>query len=313
MKKSLYGIKPYYYFIIIGIALIAFIIGSFCDLSLAEALYDKNNVVANSLESWLIGISFLMVPASGGYLLAYGLTQKKLPLKLLGIILGILAYIAMVFIYRGFVYQKNAGQEVTYQNVLYGYRLSSSFLSYLIPALILIIPFLLAFFFADRSNPAKLLRISLIIIIAFALEHLTCELVKYLAMRPRYRFLVDSDLNTVGATFTAWWNWNPFSQTSGDCFKSFPSGHTAASCITLLSPLLVGCSKYRFKHDQLVFFLLGCCFVLFVAIFRMIAGAHYLSDVSMGAIISCGISLLTLFLGSRVIKPEEGYELSKRA
>lgn len=312
MKKSLYGIKPYYYFIIIGIALIFFIIGSFCDLSIAEALYDKNNVLANSLESWLIGIAFLMVPASGGFLLAYGLIEKRLPLKIVGIVLSILAYVVMVIIYRGFVYQKNAGQEITYTNVLYGYRISSSFLSYLIPAIILIIPYILAFLFADRSNPTHLLRISLIIIIAFAVEHLTCELVKYLAMRPRYRFLTDTELNTVGATFTNWWNWNPFSQTSGDCFKSFPSGHTAAASITLLSPLLVGCSKYRFKHDQLVFFILSACFVVFVAVFRMIAGAHYLSDVSMGCAISCAISLLTLFIGARLIKPEEGYELAKR-
>lgn len=311
MKKSLYGIKPYYYLIFIGVALVFFIIGSFCDLSVAETLYDPNNGVANTTESWLIGLSFSLIAASGGFLMAYGVVEKKIPLKVFAIILSLLAYGVMVYLYQGFVYKKEVS-EVTYMNIQYGYRITNRFLSYFLPAIILLVPYLLAFFFADRSNPRRLLRISLIIIIAFLAEHLTMELIKYLAMRPRYRFLSNDDINTIGATFRNWWQWQPYSHTSGDSFKSFPSGHTSAAAVALLSPLLITGSRTRFKHDQLVFFLLGCAWVLYVAIFRMIAGAHFLSDVSSGAMFSAAIGLLVLFLGSRVIKPEEEYRLGQR-
>lgn len=314
MKKSLYGIKPYYYLIFIGVALVFFIIGSFTDLSVAKALYDPNNVIANTCETWLIGISFSMVTAAGGLIMASGIAEKRLPLKIFGIIFSIVAFATMVYLYSGFIYRKpvTEGTEITYLNIKYGYGVPNQALAYVLAIVILLIPYLLAFFFCDKSNPSRLLRIGLIICLAFLAEHLTLELVKYLDMRPRYRFLVE-EINTTGATFRNWWEFAPYSQTGGDCFKSFPSGHTGAAAVTLLSPLIIACGKHRFNHDQLVFFLIGCSFVLFVAIFRMIAGAHFLSDVSAGAIVSGGYGLLAVFLGARVIKPEEEYRLEKRA
>lgn len=314
MKKSLYGIKPYYYLIFIGVALIFFIIGSFADQSVAQALYSPDNPLAKFTETWSIGISFAVVGAAGGLIMASGIAEKRLPLKIFAIIFSLIVYGTIVHLYSGFLYAKPLaeGTEVTYLNIKYGYRMSNQALSYLVAGLIILIPYLLALFLVDRSKPGKLLRIGLIICLAFAIEHLTLELVKYLDMRPRYRFLVE-DINTIGATFRNWWEFSPFSHTSGDAFKSFPSGHTGAATVTLLSPLLIECGKHRFKHDQLIFFFIGCAFVIYVAFFRMVAGAHFLSDVSAGATVSGAVSLLVLFLGSRVIKPEEGYALEKRS
>lgn len=74
-------------------------------------------------------------------------------------------------------------------------------------------------------------------------------------------------------------------------FKSFPSGHTAnAACAMLLCVLPLLNSHLEGKENLLFF--IGVCFTFFVALSRIIMGAHFLTDVVTGMAISLVIQMI---------------------
>ncbi len=66
--------------------------------------------------------------------------------------------------------------------------------------------------------------------------------------------------------------------------ESFPSGHTAAACFSMLLPMLVSKAKHA-KRFFTPAFLLGFAYTLTVGITRLIRGAHYMTDIAAGAMI----------------------------
>ena len=105
----------------------------------------------------------------------------------------------------------------------------------------------------------------------------TVELIKNLWGRVRFRDLLKQ--NDDFAQFTRWFL--PQGKTGN---KSFPSGHTsAASSVLLLSALPVIFKKLK-KYEVRIF-LLCLAYTFAVGLSRMIVGAHYLSDITMGAMI----------------------------
>ncbi|MCI5774391.1 MAG: phosphatase PAP2 family protein [Erysipelotrichaceae bacterium] len=103
--------------------------------------------------------------------------------------------------------------------------------------------------------------------------------------RPRMRMIVAND----DAYFLPWFRFDHSLRTlllvKGiplEEFKSFPSGHTAcASCILIyaLLPLLKSDDN---KHLANGLFALGMVYIVIVALSRIVAGAHFLSDVTGG-------------------------------
>lgn len=71
---------------------------------------------------------------------------------------------------------------------------------------------------------------------------------------------------------------------------SFPSGHTFNSCSILLLLYLPGIRKENAQPD-LRLWLFVCAWVFMVAVGRIIAGAHFASDVTMGAMLGIGTFL----------------------
>ncbi|MEG0367511.1 MAG: phosphatase PAP2 family protein, partial [Coprobacillus sp.] len=70
-------------------------------------------------------------------------------------------------------------------------------------------------------------------------------------------------------------------------FKSFPSGHSGnAACAMLLCVLPLLSAKLKGKEN--ILFFIGLTFTIVVAISRIIMGAHFLTDVTVGI----GLTLL---------------------
>ena len=130
--------------------------------------------------------------------------------------------------------------------------------------------------------------------------------------RPRYRIVSGYDVE-----YKAWWQPThdyleimsnkgiPMDET--DHFKSFPSGHTAEVSILFVVTTFFPLADKRFEKYQLPAFLCASGMVLFVALARIMAAAHYLSDVSWGAF----VILTLLFIANEVVSRIKGLHIKE--
>lgn len=122
-----------------------------------------------------------------------------------------------------------------------------------------------------------LCALAVIGIAVMAVQLLTIEGMKYLWGRVRFRDLIAQ--NSYDA-FTPWYIINGI---NGN--KSFPSGHTAGAGMSFLMMLFPYISEKWAKKHQLCF-IIPLVYTAVVAVTRLMMGAHYLSDVAMGSIVS---------------------------
>ena len=118
--------------------------------------------------------------------------------------------------------------------------------------------------------------------------------------RPRFRLISSID----AIKFHNWWepckNYKELKEAFNihkDNFKSFPSGHTAEASILLATITFLPLANEKYERYQPLMFSLGILLVIYVAFARILAGAHFLSDVSMGAIIMLGL----LFIANEIV------------
>ena len=98
---------------------------------------------------------------------------------------------------------------------------------------------------------------------------------KFLFSRPRYKFVVAEGEEFFRRVFS-------FDSSikkqfvelgySSDLFKAFPSGHASHSATLILLSVF-------FKKNSKLLVIIGLVYSLFVGLTRIIAGAHFLSDV----------------------------------
>ena len=100
---------------------------------------------------------------------------------------------------------------------------------------------------------------------------------KFLWGRVRFR-----DLLAAGSydAFTSWLHPNGING-----HKSFPSGHTAAAGLSYLLMLMPFLSK-KFEEKKTALFVIAFIYTGIVAFTRLVMGAHYLSDVTVGGLVS---------------------------
>lgn len=130
------------------------------------------------------------------------------------------------------------------------------------------------------------------------------QVLKNVFHRPRYRTAV---IGYGGIGFVPWYT--PFSGASGYIavlgiskgeFRSFPSGHSilSISVVYMIQSLTWFFPKLKEKALQLSTG--GFFFGVFIMITRMILGAHYLTDVSAGAMIGITLSLVHILIQHRI-------------
>ena len=154
---------------------------------------------------------------------------------------------------------------------------------------------------AGKANDAKdLARNVLVVILVLAASYVLLEVVKNFMARPRPRLLFAG---YEGIEFSPW-----YQKTSGaaefmtafgiekDAFKSFPSGHSlqAATLLTAFYGLSLVYPRLRQRLGLVL--VIEIIFALVVMSCRMILGAHFLSDVSAGALLGVVAFLILMAL-----------------
>ena len=268
----------------LGVAILGVVLGSFFDLQISTAIASPTNGLGLALSAIGPTIGFAGVAVMGGGFVALALKgQYHTVLKILFYVLAACCLGVSIYYPAGEYFGINGF-----------YKAAPEWVGYLI----VIVPESAAMvggYFLFKNCPNKFIWIafiSIIVILCIALLGIITGL-KGIMHRPRYRLVSVSEV-----PFHNWWQpckdykeWIEKLGTSSDNFKSYPSGHTAEASILLATTTFLPLADERFKKYQWPLFAASCALIVIVAFARILAAAHYLSDVSTGATI---IILLTL-------------------
>lgn len=131
-----------------------------------------------------------------------------------------------------------------------------------------------------KNHAAELYKASVLGVELFFIVLLLFNSVKILWGRERFRHMM-----AIGTTegFTMWFI--PQGVAAGNEFMSFPSGHSANAAILMWITLLPTFIP-KLKNKETILRTIACIWVALVMFSRIIMGAHFLSDVTMGMAIS---------------------------
>lgn len=291
-KKEFLHIKALPYLIILGICLFGILFGSFFDYEISSSIVDTKDIFGGFIETLGFLPSFLMIILAGCLLFKGLVPYKNILLKITAYSLLAASYLTSGYICAHYITEKRSADK------LYGIVFSPIW-SYIIGFSFCLV-FLCLFLYLIKSQDQKYLIVAgSIILLCMISQYIFVELIKKLNCRPRYRYLINADLNTNGEVFRQWWEFTPFAF-NDDYHKSFPSGHSANCTVTLLLPLLGNALRHPFKKNQLFLFLLSLGYTSLVAFYRIRYGAHFLSDVSFGILFTVLFILFFLFLGDKI-------------
>ena len=261
------------------ILLICLCIGSFYDYQISSAVFNSNSKIGILLASYG-QLPAMLSLATGGTLMIRIADKNKRITFVLAIIGGALLNILAIM-------------GITMDPLLY-MKSMPWFVSLLIAITLVIIADLFVCQLSNDADKGNMKRLAMLLITAVFAELILINIVKIPWGRPRMRLIaVNSE-----AVFQPWWVIGSTMKehltamgVAAEEFKSFPSGHSGnAACAILFSVFPLVFPKLKGKGKS--FFIGGLIFAILVAVSRIVMGAHFLSDVTIGI----SISFVIIFL-----------------
>ena len=273
--------------IIGGLGVIGLIIGTFLDQQITSAMANYESIFG-ILFTMLTPVLSLAIGEVAGAILFFMPKRDNKTADILLRILGAVAFVAFsgFAVKEGIEYVKFPIMEMHKTTYMV---LAITLVGLLDLAIILFVKIAMKYIDDKRIVPTV---ITIFVIIAAWL--LVSEVIKYLACRPRPRNIYIENI----ATFRNWYQFQPFfcfKEGMKDC-KSFVSGHAfIATCTVGALPLLL--SLYK-KDSGVKATIIGMCvagvFTFVVAFSRIVAYAHFMSDVMGGIAASCAAQAVVL-------------------
>lgn len=274
-------IKKIHFLPLLILPLLCIIFGSFFDKQIASSIAIIGNPFSLSMESIGALGSFGVWAFCGAGLIFYGICfENKKPMIYLEIILGVLSIIASLYLEAQVLIVAKLFQMNIYKWVAY---LVSS---------ILILGFAsIGYFFSKKYPSTNLVKVFILVIVITSLGPALCTVLKRIEYRPRYYWLVSSSGSL--SDYKNWWESGKKVMEAAtklgsdvECFYSWPSGHAASApgIIVFLAYL-----PYVYKKSerlQTILIYVGLVFSLIIMFSRMLAGAHFLSDIGFGMFFS---------------------------
>lgn len=280
------------------------LIGTFYDKEIAEAVYLPHNVVATVLTMTGVYPFFTAVVFLMG-----ALSQRVIHSGKGRIIQVVLcAVCALVAIFVGFI----GAAALVDKDCLGGIlpSLNRNIPVIFVLSLIVEYPlFIVGYKLAQRSDDALLSKRIIGLIVIIFITYTLMRLLKTSFNRPRYRIAA---MGYEGIGFVPWFT--PFSGVSGlmtefgldrNEFNSFPSGHSVFGISTIYILLSLTWFFPKLRDKRIVLCTAGLLFGVVIMLTRMVLGAHYLSDVSAGAIIGTVLVLANNFIQNCISKSKD--------
>lgn len=285
-----------------GVAVLGIILGSFLDLNISKAIASPNNYFALTISAIGPTIGFAGVAAMGGGFIALAIKGKyHIALKILFYVLAACCFGVAIYYPGGEYFGINGF-----------YNAAPGWVGYLI----VLIPEAAAavggyFLFKDCQNKNMWIVFCAIIVLLLIALLAVIPTIKDNMHRPRYRLISDKPID-----FHNWWepckdykDLKALYNAASDDFKSFPSGHTAEASIAFVAATFLPLANKKFEKYQLPVFIGAGALVFIVALARILAAAHFLSDVSWGAF----IILALLFITNEIIAHIKPLQLQEEA
>ncbi len=256
-RKLLYGS-------LIGLTAALLVLGVFFDKTIADYMFQPENVMAKILESAGIFPPFIFV--SSMFTVFYFSVKEGGKNPLLKKVLCIAAS-ALSYLLFGFMATEQLFAS-TLPRLLVGVGTAVLFT----PVTVLV--------FRGRS-PETLKRLSIFLIfasmVAVISSLISINVLKFIWGRPRYREMI-ADGDYLLQAFTPWYKINGFTLHG---HHSFPSGHTcSAANLLVLCALGEVFPEAEQKKGTITFIV--AIYIFAMAYSRMVLGAHFLSDVTGG-------------------------------
>ena len=267
-----------------------FVTGTFWDEDIAKILFSPGNSIAAVITSTGV-IPFFAAPV----LFCGALYERAVhssQAKFVKVILCAVSVIIALFV--GFI----GGGAIADKNC---FGMLFPAINRNIPVIILISAvleyplFFVGFHFAKKSEDKMLAQRMIGLIIILLTAFIVMQTLKHTFHRPRFRTAV---IGYDGIGFVPWYThfegaeeYAALYGINADEFLSFPSGHSilSISAMYILPSLSLLFPKLENKRSLMT--MCGFMFGVIIMLTRMILGAHYLSDVSMGAMIGTALAI----------------------
>lgn len=243
--------------IIIPVAVILLIIATFADLQISHALVNQKSVFGKIFET--IGempAAFIASFGAMGMMVMQENKGKKIGLGVISVILAMVSACFPVHYLKLPIYVS------------------------LIPGVLFVIVEYKLTLNCKEKNPEKFLEAAKTAVFMFLMATVICQLMKLGWGRERYRHMAAS------GSFEGFSRWFlPQRIASGNEFMSFPSGHSTNAAMMIWITMLPTFAK-SWKNRETLLKVFAFAWMLLVMLSRIVVGAHFLSDVTMGASIS---------------------------
>lgn len=292
--------------IVYAVILILFILGTFFDKNISLALADLNKGEYFTKNFFAIGIEIfgelpiIILLSLSIAVVGYNISKKSKDLKLVFII----ATLLICFV----VYVIGVYRCVEYLAEIYDFKLEiddtvwDEVITLVISALLTGVNVIFVRLCGDKVlTKLYYFCLATCVVIAFGLVY--TNLLKIIISRPRFR-----TLNIIGLeNYSPWYkiydnggyNYH-LSIINEDGFRSFPSGH-----VSWTTSCLVFCFLPKFlqlgKKTKIILYVVPGVWTGLVALSRIIAGAHYLTDVTFSIIVTM-LSIEVSFLICKLLK-----------
>ena len=264
--------------IMMGVGILGIVLGSFFDFQISSAIANPHSYLGITISAIGPTIGFGAVALMGGGFIAFGLKKEyHIALRILFFVLAACCFGVSIFYPAGEYFGVNGFSWL-------GINKSLGYAIVILPEAAAVV----GGYFLFRNVSNKNMWIVWCVVISLLLIALLAIIptVKDFVRRPRYRFLMNGHEDM----YHNWWE--PFKEYKDyvaanpaephDNFKSYPSGHSAEASILIVAATFFPMADKKFEKYQLPIFIGACGLTALVMFARILAAAHFLSDVSWG-------------------------------
>ena len=304
-----------------AVLLLSFILGTIYDLQISKALaslnsdsYLSHNLFAILGETFGENILYIVLVSAFGILFFNILKREIVQKKWLKYILLIFCAIASFIVC---FYCINKTLDYISEHTSFGLdNFLNNTLGLIIILLFSLVVDICAFMLFNKLSETSLQQLlwwALLVLFVSAISNGVIQGLKHVFDRTRFRamhFVGDTQFTY----YTPWYqiNTNKFDSISifaHDFFKSFPSGHTcaaASSSVLVALPMFV--ERFNNKKWKSIFWTFALAYTVLVALSRIVAGAHFFTDVFVGGIITFACTLVAMLIFKKLLKKQESQQ-----